>query len=162
MKPFFFLLALLLVCSCNQKPSVSDTGNPVTPAEDTAGTAAAPSEENTSGFPTGNAGEVSKNVSNKLWQSAADPDLTIEIREGRMITKYKGAERTESPFVTFSNNCPGGKEPGEGMNAGFICCMTLATKLETHYLVLTASDDMFEYIQFQAADAKPQVFKRVK
>ncbi len=151
MKPFLFFL-VLLVFGCNQAPADSNQTAP--PADQPVAT-----DETT---PSGTAGAVAKMVTGKTWQSQANPDITMEIRDGRMITMLKGAERTESPFVEFSQRCPGSKAPGEGMNGGFLCCMTLATKITTHYLVLTAETNKFEYIQDNAPDAKPEVFTLLK
>lgn len=151
MKPFLFLF-VLLAFGCNQAPT--DSNQTVPPADQPATT-----DETT---PSGAAGAVAKMVTGKTWQSQANPDITMEIRDGRMITMLKGAARTESPFVEFSQSCPDSKAPGEGMNAGFLCCMTLATKLTTHYLVLTAETNKFEYIQDNAPDAKPEVFTLLK
>ncbi|MDZ4682961.1 MAG: hypothetical protein SH848_17020 [Saprospiraceae bacterium] len=151
MKPFLFLL-LLVVLGCNQAPT--DSSQTVPPADQPAAT-----DETT---PAGTAGAVAKMVTGKTWQSQANPDITMEIRDGRMITMLKGAERTESPFVQFSQSCPGSKAPGEGMSGGFLCCLTLATKITTHYLVLTAETNKFEYIQDNAPDAKSEVFTLLK
>ncbi len=151
MKPILFFL-LLFVFGCNQAPADSNQTPP--PVDQPAATDETP--------PTGTAGLVAKMVTGKTWQSQANPDITMEIRDGRMITMLKGAERTESPFVEFSQSCPGSKAPGEGMSAGFLCCMTLATKITTHYLVLTAETNKFEYIQANAPDAKPEVFTLLK
>lgn len=150
MKPILLLL-ILLVFSCKQAPTDS--------TQNTTATTPDPSEATMEADP---AADVAKMVSGKTWQSQANPDITMEIRDGRMITMLKGAARSESPFVTFSKSCPGGKAEGEGMNAGFICCMTLATKLEAHYLVLTADAETFEYIEDKNPDAKAEVFKLLK
>lgn len=152
MKPFLFLF-ILLVFGC--KPASTDS-NQTTPPTDQP----APATDETT--PAGTAGAVAKMVTGKTWQSQANPDITMEIRDGRMITMLKGDARTESPFVEFSQSCPGSKAPGEGMSGGFLCCMTLATKLTTHYLVLTAETNKFEYIQDNAPDAKPEVFTLLK
>lgn len=151
MKPFLFLF-LLIGFGCNQAPADSNQTAP--PADQPA------TVDET--IPAGTAGAVAKMVAGKTWQSQANPDITMEIRDGRMVTMLKGAERTESPFVTFSQSCPGSTTPGEGMNGGFLCCMTLATKITTHYLVLTAETNKFEYIQDNASDAKPEVFTLLK
>jgi len=148
----FFLLLTLFVFGCNQAPTDSTQTGP--PADQPAATVETE--------PAGTAGAVAKMVTGKTWQSQADPDITMEIRDGRMITMLKGAERSESPFVTFSQSCPGSKAAGEGMSGGFLCCMTLATKITTHYLVLTAETNKFEYIQDNAPDAKPEVFTLLK
>ncbi len=150
MKPFLLFL-ILMAFSC--QPASTDPNK--TPAEVRPNPVFEPT-------PGAAADAVAKAVSGKKWQSKADPDLTIEFRDGRLYTQYKGAERSDAPFVSFSDSCPGGKAPGEGMNAGFICCMTLAAKIETHYLVLNADAEKLEYIQDKTADAQAQVYTLLK
>jgi hypothetical protein len=95
----------------------------------------------------GRAGNVIKRMKNTTWQSTKDPNVTLKIRNNRMIYTKKGVIDPAKSFVYFTNRCPEDKPEGEGMSAGFICCMVTYAQDEVRYRVLDCDDTTFSFIR---------------
>lgn len=100
----------------------------------------------------GSAGKTEKFLEGKVWQSDSDPNRRISFRAGRFVTFNKEGEEPGKPYSSFRQWCPDGcgkmskKSVGEGMKAGYICCVTLFAQDDECYLVLEAAGKKFEWI----------------
>jgi hypothetical protein len=100
----------------------------------------------------------------KVWQSNTDPDLRISFRDGKQVTFRKEKEEPAHCFFSFRKWCPDDcgfmtkKNEGQGMKAGFICCVTLTAQDDVCYLVLDAQGNEFSYVRADDPKAKVEEF----
>jgi hypothetical protein len=112
----------------------------------------------------GPAGKMAAFLEGKVWQSDTDKDTRISFREGKQVTFHQEKEEPAHCFFNFRKWCPDGcgamtkQNEGEGMKAGFICCLTLTAQDDVCYLILEAEGNKFEYIRAGDPKAKAQSF----